>query len=370
MNEPERRLTQDLDRAATQVQVDVDQLWQAFHERSAESPTGAPVSHPAGWRRRLTPYLAAASVASVLVVAALFANGNKPSAITTTPEPVISTSTPSSGPLPSAIGAWACKDRRVIEPGINSVTGNRVRAVLDPTETPPEAIVYGVPRYQFTLNGTTGVLDYGDSSGRRIARTELTYTMNGWLVGRRTTCSGPAGRQSPDPAALGQYTSSPLPLDPQSAQVKATPPIGDPVLLDDRTYYDSTGMPHHRTLYAFAVEGGYQFASVPADGSYRTGAETEDTIGAAGMSPPVVTSDTYIFGGSDSLGLVLTLLTTNKTVEGLTSRDATTGAAGAAQQFTFPNGRTLYTVVPAPARQGATLVTIHRTTGNDPPRRF
>lgn len=368
MNESERRLTQELDRVATTVQVDVDQLWQAFRER-AESPGSAPAGHPSRWRRRLTPYLAAASVASVFVVAALFANGNKPSALTT-PDPVVPSSTHSTGPQSAVIGAWACQNRREIEPGVNSVTGNRVRAVLDPTETPPEAIVYGVPRYQFTLNGTTGVLDYGDSSGRRIARTELTYTMAGWLVGRRTTCSGPAGRPSPDPVELGQYTSSPLPLDARSAQVKATPPIGEPIMLDDRRYYDATGMPRHRTLYVFAVEGGYQFASMPADGSYRTGAEAEDTIGAADMSPPVGTDDTYIFGGSDRLGLVLTFLTTKKTVEGLTSRDATTGAAGASQQFTFPGGRTLYTVVPAPARQAGTLVTLHRSTGNDPPRRF
>jgi hypothetical protein len=109
---------------------------------------------------------------------------------------------------------------------------------------------------------------------------------------------------------------------------------------------------------------------MPADGSYRTGAQTEDTIGAADMSPPAGTSDTYIYGGSDRLGLVLTYLTSKQTVEGLTSRDAATGATGAAQQFTFPDGRTLYTVVPAPARQGGTLVTVHRSTGDDPPRRF
>jgi hypothetical protein len=371
MNRSERRLSQELDRAATARQVDVDQLWQAVRERTAGTPGSAPpAAHPPRWRRRLTPYLAAASVAGIFVVAALFANGNKPSGPTTTPEPVVPHSTLTNGPLSSAIGAWACQNRREIEPGINSVTGKPVRAVLDPDETPPEAIAYGVPRYQFTLHGTTGVLDYGDSSGRRIARTELTHTTTGWLVGRRTTCSGPAGGMSPDPAGLGQYMPSPLPLDPQSAQVKATPPIGDPIVLDDRRYYDSTGMLRHRTLYVFAVEGGYQFASMPADGSYRTGAQTEDTIGAADMSPPAGTSDTYIYGGSDRLGLVLTYLTSKKTVEGLTSRDAATGATGAAQQFTFPDGRTLYTVVPAPARQGGTLVTVHRSTGDDPPRRF
>ena len=269
MNESEHRLTQELDRAASTKQVDVDQLWQAFNERTADSPRSAPVAHPRRWRRRLTPYLAAASVASVFVVAALFADGNKPSALTTTPDPVIPTSRPSSGPLPSTIGAWACQYRRVIEPGINSVTGNRVRAVLDSTEAPPEAIAYGVPRYQFTLDGTTVVLDYGDSSGRRIARTELTLH-DDRLAGRpphNVLGAGGTAVAGSAPPWVADYTSSPLPLDAKSAQVKATPPIGDPILLDDRTYYDATGMLRHRTLYTFAVEGGYQFASMPADGS-------------------------------------------------------------------------------------------------------
>jgi hypothetical protein len=43
--------------------------------------------------------------------------------------------------------------------------------VVDPGEAPQEAIEYGVPQYNVTLKGATGVLKYGDAAGRRIART-------------------------------------------------------------------------------------------------------------------------------------------------------------------------------------------------------
>jgi hypothetical protein len=248
------------------------------------------------------------------------------------------------------------------------VTGRPVRAVLDPSAAPPEAVAYGVPKYQFTFTATAGTLDYGDDAGRRIARTELTRTSDGWLVGRRTVCSGPAGRPSPDLAALGRYTSSPVPLDPQSAQVSANPPVGDPVLIDDRTYYDATGMLRHRSLYAYLTDEGYDFASMPPDNSLSTGSQKEDTIVAVGLAPQAGTNDTFVFGAHDLVGRVFALLTKNRAVEGLTSRDAATGAPGTAQQFALPDGRTLYTVVPA--TPGGTDVTVHRTTGDDPPRRF
>ncbi|MEV5962166.1 hypothetical protein AB0L70_10405 [Kribbella sp. NPDC051952] len=353
MNETERHLTKELDRAASAVQVDVDQLWEAMQDR-----TSAPVpAHPACWRRRVAPYVAAASVLAVFaVVAALLANGNHSPKPATTPH--------------ASIGDWACKDRMSIVPGVDPTTGERVRAVLNPDVRPPEAEVYGVPRYEFTFTGNTGVLDYGDDSGRRIARTDLTRTPTGWLVGQRTLCSGPDRRLSPDPSELGQHTASPLPLDPRSAQVKATPPIGTPIMLDDRMYYDAVGMLRHRTLYVFAVQGGYQFASMPADGSYSSGAQAEDTVGA-NLSPINGSDDTYIFGDHDArLGLVLTYLTKKTSVEGITSYDVPTNTAGASQHFSFPGGRTLYTVVPAPAEDGRTLVTVHRSTGDDPPRRY
>jgi hypothetical protein len=268
------------------------------------------------------------------------------------------------------IGGWACQNQRQLEPGTNSVTGKPVRALLDPSTPPPEAVAYGVPQYQFTLNATSGTLDYADASGRRIARTELTRTSTGWLVVGRTACSGPAGRPSPNPVKLGRYTQSPVPLNPKAAQLRATRPTGDPILLDDRIYYDSTGMLRHRTLYVYGSQGGYEFASMPEDGSYSTGGQKEDTIGGTVLSPTVGIEDVHVFGADDNLGLVLSYLTKKQTVEGLSARDAATNTAGVSQQFPFPGGRTLYTVVPAPAADGNTYVTVHRTTGDDPPRRF
>ncbi|TCC31450.1 hypothetical protein [Kribbella sindirgiensis] len=359
MNETERRLSRELDRAAAARTVDLDELWEQVQARTARKR-----------RRSLAPYLAAAAVGVVVVVTAtLLASGSEGPGPVTTPDVTPQQKT-TPGPRPAVIGGWGCLNQRTIEPGTNSVTGKPVRAVLDPSTAPPEAVAYGVPQYQFTFGATSGTLDYADAAGHRIARTELTRTDTGWLVGSRTVCSGPAGRLSPNPVELGRYTESPLPLDPKSAQVQANPPIGEPILVDDRTYYDAAGMLRHRSLYAFATKDGYEFAGMPGDTSYSTGGQKEDTIGGANLSPAVGTDDTYIFGAHDNLGMVLSYLTGKSTVEGLSSRDADTNTAGSSQQFTFPGGRTLYTVVPAPARDGRTYVTVHRSTGDDPPRRF
>jgi hypothetical protein len=360
------------------VDVDLDRMWDAVQARTAGGQPSAVRTRQ--WGRRLAPYLAAASVATVLVtVAAVIADSNEQPAATdpgrpatTAPRTTDPSTGPSTGPAAGPIGDWACRYRTTIEPGNNSMTGKPVRAVLDARHAPPEAIEYGVPRYRFTVQGTTGVLEYGDTSGRRIAHTELTRSGSGWLVGKRTVCSGSGGRPSPDPVALGRYTPAPLPLDPKAAQLKATPMIGTPVLIDDRTYYDSTGMLRHRTLYAFETKGGYQFASMPAEhDSYDQRAQPEDEIG--GANPPQVTGidDTHIFAGhTQLLGFVLSYLTGDTSVEGFTVKSAATGATGPAQRFTFPGGRTLYTVVPPTTVDGDTLVTVHRTTGDDPPRRF
>jgi hypothetical protein len=148
--------------------------------------------------------------------------------------------------------------------------------------------------------------------------------------------------------------------------------IGTPVLIDDRTYYDSAGMLRHRTLYAFETKGGYQFARMPADNdSYDQRAQPEDKIGGAAPLQTTGIDDTHIFAGHTQWqGFVLSYLTADKTVEDLTVRSAKTGETGPAQQFAFPGGRTLYTVVPTSTTDGDSLVTVHRNTGDDPPRRF
>jgi hypothetical protein len=371
MNDTERRLIDELDRAASEVQVDVDRMWNTVQQRTAVRDT-----EPAArsWSRRLAPYLAAASVAAVLlVVGASLVGGTEPDASpVTSPSSTTKTTNPPKGPIPGPIGDWACGSRTVLSPGTNSMTFQPIRAVLDPRKVPPEAVAYGVPRYRFTLSETTGVLDYGDASGRRIARTELTRTTTGWLVGDRTVCSGPGGRPSPDPVRLGAHTKSPLPLDSRAAQLQATPMIGRPVLIDDRTYYDPAGMLRQATLYAFATKGGYQFVSMPADdGAVSQQPQPEDQLGGGNLLQPIGADDTYLFAGhSPFFGVVLSYLTDDKTVEGLGLRTASTGEPGPAQSFAMPGGRTLYTVVPVSPVDGDSLVTVHRTTGDEPPKRF
>ncbi|ONI74012.1 hypothetical protein BWI15_11570 [Kribbella sp. ALI-6-A] len=372
MNDTERRLIDELDRAASEVQVDVDRMWNAVQQRTDVQPE--PPARP--WSRRLAPYLAAASVAAILLVAgASLVDGTEPDTVTVpaaSPRPTTKTTNPSKGPTAGPIGDWACGTRTVLSPGTDSMTSKPIRAVLDPLKAPPEAVAYGVPRYRFTLSGTTGVLDYGDASGHRIARTELTRTATGWLVGDRTVCSGAGGRPSPDPVRLGAHTKSPLPLDPRAAQLRATPMIGRPVLIDDRTYYDPAGMLRQATLYAFATQGGYQFVRMPADdGGIGQQPQPEDQIRGADPLQLAGADDTHVFAGhTPFFGVVFSYLTNDKTVEGLSLTTASTGEPGPAQSFALPGGRTLYTVVPVSPVDGDSLVTVHRTTGDEPPRRF
>jgi hypothetical protein len=111
---------------------------------------------------------------------------------------------------------------------------------------------------------------------------------------------------------------------------------------------------------------------MPADNdSYDLRAQPEDEIGGASPAQTVGTDDTHVFADHTRWqGFVLSYLTDDKTVEGLTVRSATTQEAGPAQQFAFPGGRRLYTVVPTSRIDGDSLVTVHRTTGDERPRRF
>ena len=248
--------------------------------------------------------------------------------------------------MEGAIGDWACPYRTVVKPGVDMSAGSPppfkpVRVLLDPTVVPAEAVGYGVPRYHFSLSGAKGVLDYGDTAGKRISRTELTRTPTGWLVVQRTVCSGQDGRPSPDPVKLGTYTKKPLAFDKNAAQVKATPITGTPVLLDDRTYYDGTGMLRQTTLYAFPVKGGYQFARVPADGgSFDSSVIPEGRIaGDAGVgSITGASKDDDLRRLQLSVGLVFSYLTRDADVTGIGVKHPSNNSAGPAQRFTFPGG--------------------------------
>jgi len=377
MNQTESRLTDELRAEAARVDVDVDRMWSAVQGRTVEpSPS---VRRP--WGRVLAPYAAAAAVAAVLVAVAVNLSGND--GTTATPGPTsepgtaVKPSQPVGGPVDGAIGDWACPYRTVVNPGIDMFSGSPppfkpVRVLLDPSVVPAEALGYGVPRYNFSLSGAKGVLDYGDSAGQRISRTELTKTAKGWLVVRRTVCSGQGGKPSPDPVKLGTYTPKPLAFNKNAAQVKATPITGTPVLLDDRSYYDGTGMLRQTTLYAFPVKGGYQFARVPAeDGSFDSSVIPEGRIAGdagvpiTGAGPEAIFADYTL-----SVGWVFSYLTRDADVTGIGVKHPSNDSAGPAQRFTFPGGRTLYTAVPTSRQDGDALVTVHRKSGDEAPARF
>lgn len=375
MNQTETRLTEELRAEAATVEVDVEKMWSAVQARTIGPGPRR------NWARTLAPYAAAAAVAAVLVAVGITLTGNDGTTATPVPtsEPraTAKPSQPVGGPVEGAIGDWACPYRTVVKPGLDMSAGSPppfkpVRVLLDPTVVPAEALGYGVPRYHFSLSGAKGVLDYGDTAGKRISRTELTRTPKGWLVVQRTVCSGQDGRPSPDPVKLGTYTKKPLAFNKNAAQVKATPITGTPVLLDDRTYYDGTGMLRQTTLYAFPVKGGYQFARVPAeDGSFDSSVIPEGRIaGDAGVPNTGAGQETIFADYTLSVGLVFSYLTRDADVTGIGVKHPSNNSAGPAQRFTFPGGRTLYTAVPTSRQDGDALVTVHRKSGDEAPARF
>lgn len=361
MNETETRLTDELKREAATVEVDLDRMWSVVQERTTPEIT---VHRP--WRRRLAPYAAAAAVAAVVATAAVLNNDQRePSVATqTTPTPPAAAKKAPSGPINQPVGDWACRHRTAIQP--------TPMVFLDPRKAPDEAADRAVPRYHFALNGKTGVLDYGDASGRRISRTELTKAGDLWRLGERTVCSGADGRPSADPVALGKYTGSPLPFDARSAQLQEVPATGTPLLVDDRSYFDSTGMLRQTTLYAYPGKGGYAFARMPAGGSYDSRVTPKDQLGGDSAQVDSRGPDqTNPFGAhAFSLDLIVSYLTSDADVTGLSSTSASDDRNGPAQKFTFPGGRTLYTVVAQSKIDGDTSVTVHRKSGDEAPKRY
>ncbi|WP_433011365.1 hypothetical protein [Kribbella sp. CA-294648] len=370
MNETETRLTDELNREAAAVDVDLDRMWSVVQERTKTADSEAPAARRR--RHRLTPYLAAASVAAVMVTVAVVNDGdhqpapagqNPPAATKDTSTAPVSPDEPA-GPVDRPVADWACQYRTTIQP----VPG----AFFDPRKAPQEAIEREVPRFHFTLSEKTGVLDYGDASGRRISRTELTRTGDRWRVGARTVCSGAGGRPSTDPVALGKYTGKPLPFDPGTAQVTDIPATGTPVLVDDRSYFDCTGMLRQTTLYAYPAKNGYTFARIPENPSYDLSVSPADQLGGdSAMVDSRGPDETNPFGAhAPTLELIVSYLTKDPDVTGLSSVSASDGRKGPVAKFAFPGGGTLYTVVAPSKIDGDTSVTVHRKSGDEPPRRY
>lgn len=378
MNRIEERLTEALGSEAERVEVDTDRMWSALRTRTVDArPEPSTERSPRG--RGLVPYLAAAAVVAVLVpIGVALADsddpngGGDPAATTETPLPTKKPK-PVGGPVASSIGAWACPHQTVLSMGADSITGKPLRVVLDPTEVPEEATQYAVPRYRFTLGKTTGSLEYGDPAGRRVSRTELTKGAAGWQVGKRTVCSSANGRPSPAPDTLGRHTKIPVAFDRNSPQLKALPATGQPLLLDDRTYYDAAGLLRQTTLYAYPVKNGYQFARFPADDwGYRSDVIPEAQIsGDSGSPSSSGTSKVTPFADyTRNIGGAFTYLTKDPDVTGLKLTHPSKGTTGPTQHFTFSGGRTLYTAVPTSFVDGDTLVTVQRRSGDEPPARF
>lgn len=372
MNETETRLADELKQEADTVQVDLDRMWSVVQEQTRTSPAVHRTARP--WRRRLAPYVAAASVAAVVVTVAVVDNHDRgPSTATqTSPTPTPAKKKPTkapSGPVDQPVDDWACAYRTVIQPRRSLQTYELVPAFVDPREVPDEAKDYAVPRYHFTLNGKTGVLDYGDAAGRRISRTKLTKSGDRWRVGDRTLCSGADGRPSPDPVALGKYTAKPRPFNTKADTVKQAPPTGTPVLVDDRTYFDGTGLLRQTTLYAYPAKGGYAFARVPDSNSVwvipdnRLGGDSAQVNSSS--SGPTNPFGEHAF----SLDLIVSYLTGDRDVTGLRITSDSGQPQGPAQKLAF-GGKTLYTVVARSKIDGDTLVTVLRKSGNEAPRRY
>jgi hypothetical protein len=105
----------------------------------------------------------------------------------------------------------------------------------------------GAPMYSYTRDGDTATLRLGNEDGS-LASTATFHRSDGrWVLDTTVKCAGVGGQvlvPGNEPLRLGRRDRAPYP---------AAHMVGDParaVLVDDRDYYDTAGLVHHRSMWA------------------------------------------------------------------------------------------------------------------------
>lgn len=382
MNDREQLLVRGLADEADHVDVDVEALWRRVQEETGGSPRS--LSSPRRGRV-LVPVLAglaAAAVVTAIGVAQLPDDASGPG-----PSKVL----PAAGPVDARIGDWACDDQATLSPGRepdpaavengngvdrgagdsrsrvtrgDTVTLVPARRVVEPGSPPAEATEYGVPYYHFVLDGDSGRLLYGDDQRRLISTTQLVLDGGEWVMADRTVCAGIMGLPSPYATKLAAYTSAPVPFPADSLQVGEVPPTGDPVVLDDRTYYNEVGLLQHSTLYAYPTARGVMVINAPDDSSssMAAGFAPGHTFAVNLIDGWAHGSSPYSFRGWDQ-GEVFAVFSKDDDVTGLSTDNLRTGQTGLESSVRIGGG-TLYLALTLPDDE-VQRVTTHHADGSD-----
>lgn len=111
----------------------------------------------------------------------------------------------------------------------------------------------GAPRYAYDETGDRATLRLGNADGSLAGTARFARTGDRWHLVSTTKCAGEDGGilvPEAQPLRLGRRDATPYPARGMTDQP------GRAVLVDDRSYYDTAGLVHHRTMWASPCEAG------------------------------------------------------------------------------------------------------------------
>lgn len=232
----EERLARALHEEADAVDVDVQRL----HARTrSRLDAGARPRPRAG--RSWVPLLAVAAV--LLVVAGGLALDRLGDAVR------------SLGPAASRRGGVADAFTCPRQVTVDDAGRKRDDSFLPTLEYGPAAAAreLGAPRYDYDERGDRATLRLGNADGSLASTARFARTGDRWDLVTTTKCAGQDGGilvPGARPLRLGRRDATPYP-----ARGMADRP-DRAVLVDDRSYYDTAGLVHHRTMWASPCEKG------------------------------------------------------------------------------------------------------------------
>lgn len=111
----------------------------------------------------------------------------------------------------------------------------------------------GAPRYAYDETGDRATLRLGNADGSLASRARFARAGGRWDLVTTTRCAGEDGGilvPEAQPLRLGGRDATPYPARGMTDQP------GRAVLVDDRSYYDTAGLVHHRTMWASPCDEG------------------------------------------------------------------------------------------------------------------
>lgn len=229
----ERRLSDALHREAADREVNLPALYagtRARLDRTQPQP-------PSG--RRWAPALVAASVVGLLVGTTLVAAELESRQLD---RPASVSGTSIEGGVADAFDCPHLVTHDWTRP--ETVTDDYYVASLEGGPA-AQAEYHRAARYEYEEVGERAFLRFGNADGSLGLVSEFRRVEDEWTRWRTEACSGPGGSiEAPleDPLRLGRHGGAPYPAGTPMGATTAT-------LLDDRPYYDGTGLIRHRSLY-------------------------------------------------------------------------------------------------------------------------